>query len=276
MQGARWRLNRIMPIAILNIRALGAACGALLLMFHAPAAESIQCSAASGTQRVALLELYTSEGCSSCPPADRWLSRLAAGNLAPAALLPLAFHVDYWNDLGWIDPYSRAAFSDRQREHSRRRNVNFVVTPQFLLNGRNYSRPLFLDDIESRTRSINQTGPRATIRISQVRAPGQIHAQVEARTTDVESRQAGLFVALYENNLQTAVRAGENKGALLKHDFVVRELAGPIPTDADGRVEFRTNFRIEPHWKSQDLHLAAFVQHPKTGEVLQALSAACR
>lgn len=240
------------------------------------ASAATECTAASGAQRVALLELYTSEGCSSCPPADRWLSSLVTAKTVPANLLPLAFHVDYWNDIGWKDPYSQAAFSDRQREHSRRRGVSFVITPQLLLDGGNYRRPLLGDDIENKTQAINRELPRADIRIRQTLQAAGRQARIEVRVQDAAARRAKLFVALYENNLSTAVTAGENKGSLLKHDFVVRELAGPLSLDSEGRLTHDMSIRIDPRWKSADLRLAAFVQDPQTGAVLQALASDCR
>ena len=103
-------------------------------------AVAAECTATSGAQRVPVLELYTSEGCDSCPPADKWISELPARKLGVDRVLALAFHVDYWNQLGWIDPFSQAAFSDRQRQHSKRRGVSFVVTPQLLLNGQEIGR----------------------------------------------------------------------------------------------------------------------------------------
>lgn len=99
-----------------------------------------ECAVTSGSQRVAVLELYTSEGCDSCPPADKWISELPAKKLNVDRVVPLAFHVDYWNQLGWIDPFSQPVFSARQRQHSKRRGVSFVVTPQLLLNGQDYRR----------------------------------------------------------------------------------------------------------------------------------------
>src|SRR5215218_308267 len=111
------------------------------------------CTAASGNQRVALLELYTSEGCDSCPPADRWFGELPARNFRGDRVVPLAFHVDYWNQLGWIDPFSQASFSVRQRQQSNRRGLNFVVTPQLLLNGQHFRRGAGFDDFAAKIKT---------------------------------------------------------------------------------------------------------------------------
>ena len=94
--------------------------GAIILTAVAASTEAATCTAESSAQRVALLELYTSEGCNSCPPTDRWVSELPARGYGPARVVTLAFHVDYWNDLGWPDPFAKAQFSERQRMASRR------------------------------------------------------------------------------------------------------------------------------------------------------------
>lgn len=248
----------------------------LLLIMQMPAASAAECNASSGGKRVALLEFYTSEGCSSCPPADQWLSRLAAKKAVPDALLPLAFHVDYWNDLGWIDPFSRAQFSERQRQSSRRRGARFVVTPQFLLDGQSYQRPLLIDDIDARTNAINQSPPRATIAIHQRRTAAGIDARVDVTVPAAEARHAETYIAIYENDLATAVKAGENRGALLKHDFVVRELSAPLRPDGKGRLVHDVRIPVDPGWKARDLQLAVFVQHAESGAILQALNAPCR
>jgi hypothetical protein len=270
-----WRPTVIMQLTryTANLRT------ALVIVFTAPQclpALAAECVTTSGDKRVALLELYTSEGCSSCPPADRWLSALTAEKTVPAAMLPLAFHVDYWNDIGWVDPYSQARFSDRQRQYSRRRGVGFVVTPQFLLDGQPYQRPLIFNDLNGKTQAINRTSPRAAIRISESRLPLSISAQIDARVAEPALRDAELFVAVFENNLQSAVTSGENAGTLLKHDFVVRELGGPVAIDANGHASHRISVRPGPSWKLHDLRLAAFVQHPRSGQVLQAVGSDCR
>jgi hypothetical protein len=266
-----------MPAANFANHAIVYSLAALLLALPVTAANSAECTTTSGPQRVALLELFTSEGCSSCPPADQWLSRLATRKIVPTALLPLAFHVDYWNYLGWNDPFAQAKFSDRQRQFSRRRGASFVVTPQLLLDGQSYQRPLLREDIESKAQSINQSLPRADIRLSQVRAADRLDARVEVRgVAAAEAPHAQLFLALYENNLETAVKAGENRGALLKHDFVVRELTAPMAIAEGGRLTHETGFALAPHWKRRDLRLAAFVQHQRSGEILQTVSAGCQ
>lgn len=101
----------------------------LACALFAPAAHAATCSAASGPSRARLLELYTSEGCSSCPPAERWLSQLPPDS----GVVPLAFHVDYWDRLGWRDPFAQAAFSRRQR--ARNSKLGWVYTPQVMLDG---------------------------------------------------------------------------------------------------------------------------------------------
>ena len=98
-------------------------------------AQANTCSATSGAQRVALLELYTSEGCDSCPPTDRWVSALATRGFAGDRVIPLAFHVDYWNYLGWKDPFAQARYTERQRFVNARVRTRTIYTPQLMLDG---------------------------------------------------------------------------------------------------------------------------------------------
>ena len=236
-----------------------------------------ECAATSGSQRVAVLELYTSEGCDSCPPADKWVSELPAKKLNVDRVIPLAFHVDYWNQLGWTDPFSQPAFSARQRQHSKRRGVSFVVTPQLLLNGQDYRRGTLFDDIDGRIKTINTAKAQAEIRITANSSNSVLQSRVDVQVPGgADQRRAQVYVALYENNLVTAVKAGENKGLTLKHDFVVRSLAGPLALDDKGRLSHAVSFPLDARWKPADTHLAVFVQHPESGDVLQAVSTACR
>ena len=243
----------------------------------APAtAVGAECTAASGRQRVAVLELYTSEGCDSCPPADKWVSELPAKRLTSDRVIPLAFHVDYWNQLGWTDPYSQAAFSARQHQHSKRRGVSFVVTPQLLLNGQDYRRGAWFDDFADKIKTINASPPQADIRLKLNRSGSTLVSAVAINVPgDATQRRAEVFFALYENNLASAVAAGENKGKTLRHDFVIHALAGPFALDDNGNLNRVQRFELDRRWKPQDVNLAVFVQHPLSGDVLQALSARC-
>jgi len=102
---------------------------ATALSIFAKQAAGADCRAVSGPQTAALVELYTSEGCSSCPPADRWLSSLGSGGAIPKTLVPIALHVDYWDYIGWKDQYAKREFSLRQRKLSLLQRMAFVYTP---------------------------------------------------------------------------------------------------------------------------------------------------
>jgi hypothetical protein len=247
---------------------------AIVLLTACGAATAAQCSAKSTEHRVPLLELYTSEGCNSCPPADRWFSALPTRGLTPDRVVALAFHVDYWNYLGWKDPFSKPEYSSRQRAASVRNNARFVYTPQLLLDGRDYRRSLFRDDFTDHVNAIGQENAQAMILLDQVAdADETITVHVTVAVTDASQRQgARAYVALYENNLSNQVTAGENRGERLHHDFVVRELLSARPVAPDGKVVFEHRFAVERQWKREDLHLAAFVQSEPAGKTLQAMA----
>jgi hypothetical protein len=244
-----------------------------------PAAAASQCIAESAAHRVALLELYTSEGCDSCPPADRWISSLAGQGLDTQRVVALGFHVDYWNHLGWNDPFAKADYSARQRAANQRNRATFVYTPQLLLNGAEFRRGVFRDDIAERVGKINANRPAARISLTLATIPAAEISVQGAVTVPEASRRDGAqaYLTVHENNLATAVSGGENRGKRLHHDFVVRALAGPFPVDARGEIAFAHRFALDPAWKYADLRVASFVQNGHTGEVLQALEApACR
>lgn len=239
----------------------------------ATAAES--CTARSDARTVALLELYTSEGCSSCPPADRWLRSLTTSGQVPERLVPLALHVDYWNYLGWRDPFSQALFSQRQRvlgQHNRSRSI---YTPEFFLNGTEY-RGWSHKDLSAQLARINATPAQASIELSLDRMTPDAHAfsasgEIRVRNA-TERSQADVFFALYENGLSNRIGAGENDGRTLNHDFVVRRLLGPYTVKHMGATRVQSRIPVQAGWKKVDLGVAAFVQNRVTGAVLQALA----
>jgi hypothetical protein len=247
---------------------------AIMMTAVAASTHAATCAAESSAQRVALLELYTSEGCNSCPPTDRWVSELPARGYGRASVVTLAFHVDYWNDLGWPDPFAKAQFSERQRMASRRNGARVIYTPQLLLNGRDYRRGSLFDDFGSRLGNLNRDPARAMISLRlQAEGAAGLTVSGSVAVTDAAARTgAHAFLALYENNLSNHVTAGENRGKRLRHDFVVRDLAGPFPVDASGVARLQQWLQLDPGWKTGDLHVAAFVQSERSGDVLQALA----
>ena len=243
------------------------ASAAVVISCIAAPATAATCNAISSAQRVALLELYTSEGCDSCPPADRWASALPARGFDAQRVVTLAYHVDYWNYLGWKDPFAQARFTERQRFVNNRNRNRTIYTPQLMLDGKDYRASLSISDFQQRITAANREKPGADIALSIETSAGAI--ETSARVT-LRRNETGtsVFLALTENKLANQISAGENKGKRLEHDFVVRELAGPFAADAV--VNYK--FRLAPKWKTQDLSVAAFVQTAATGEVLQALA----
>lgn len=236
---------------------------------HAAQTGVISCSAKSGVTKIALLELYTSEGCSSCPPADEWLGTFRANGLYPDRVIPLALHVDYWNYLGWKDPFSQKLFSQRQHHMAQLHQARTVYTPQFFLNGRELPRWHYQG--EDAIRRVSSDRPRADIALTMARTAEQMDISADVRARDNGNR-AEIFVILYENNLVTPIRAGENAGRTLRHEFVVRRWHGPIPLDKDGAAHFKQRLDLDKTWKAKDMGVAAFVQDRDNGEVWQALA----
>ena len=238
----------------------------------ARAAAQPSCSAASGPHTTALVELYTSEGCDSCPPADRWLSSLFGRGFGPDRVVPLALHVDYWDYIGWKDPFGRAECSARQRRLAAMRRPVVVYTPQVLLQGQDF-RGWAGDDFAERVARINSREARARISLA-IRAiePAAIRADLSATLLDAaERKNAAVYLAAYENRLASEVKAGENRGKRLEHDFVVREWIGPLAFGEGGKLEERRALPLLPGAHSKNLGVAAFVQNRATSEVLQAL-----
>ncbi|HVY07228.1 MAG TPA: DUF1223 domain-containing protein [Burkholderiales bacterium] len=229
------------------------------------------CESRSLPTRVGVLELYTSEGCNSCPPADRWVSALPEKGFDSNRVIPLAFHVDYWDQLGWPDRMAKAQFSERQRMQAHRNRASVVYTPQILLNGTDY-RSGSDRTFGAQLGELNKQTATAQLALRQVLAEGKVNVVMDVEVAPATQRDAQAFFVIAENRLETAVRAGENQGKLLRHDFVVRELTGPLPLDA-GRLHWQSSKPLHADWKARDLFVAAFVEDARTGDVLQALSA---
>jgi hypothetical protein len=242
-----------------------------LLALAAGSAEAAQCSARSPATTTALVELYTSEGCSSCPPADRWLSSLGAKGFSPDRVVPIALHVDYWDYIGWKDPYARQAFSARQRKMAALARAAFVYTPQVLLQGHDF-RGWGSSAFDQQVAKINALPARA--RIALALDTGRKDALEADATVELLSGAApadlALYLGAYENKLVSEVRAGENQGTTLRHDYVVLQWAGPFEFKGPRLTEHQ-RLPLLPKAVPANSGVVAFVQNRSSGEVLQAL-----
>lgn len=253
-------------------RFTAASLGFCLLAGSLAPALAQTCSKQSPPYRVALLELYTSEGCSSCPPADKFVSGLRAAGVTAEQAVLLSMHVDYWNDIGWKDLFSKHEITVRQRWLTGLAGGHTVYTPEIFMAGQ---------ELRGGVRGWSSGVPESVKRINSKPAQAEIHialGQLAGGSLPVDvsakSAQKGqLYVALVENGLVTDVKSGENSGVMLKHDYVVREWLGPFNLDGGGKSSnaFSRPIAVPSGASSKNLGVAAFVQNDK-GEVLQALS----
>lgn len=244
----------------------------LLLLVAGPPAMAAACSAVSADRTAALVELYTSEGCDSCPPADRWLSALGERGYVPSRVVPLSLHVDYWDYIGWKDPYAKPAFSGRQRKLSQLQRLAFVYTPQVMLQGQDF-RAWRSAAFDAEVARINAQPARARLAL-RIAGLGKEAMSIEARADLLDRshlKDAALYLASFENRLAGAVTAGENRGHTLKHDYVVMEWLGPTDFPASGTLAERRDLPLLPKAVPAHSGVVAFVQNRRTLEVLQAL-----
>ena len=238
-----------------------AALSALVGVGSARAAEA--CSAASARVVPAVVELYTSEGCSSCPPADRWLSRLKDD----PSVVALAFHVDYWDRLGWKDRFASPAFTARQAAEQATNGARFSYTPQVVVDGRDRTD-------WSRALATSASRPNATVDVTLAHRGDSFVATV---TPGVGSpKRLAAYWAVTEQGHSSAVRAGENAGATLHHDFVVRDYepvaAWAARSGAAETIAFAPQARADAgHPRSVNL----VVVDASTGRPVQAVKLGC-
>ncbi len=220
------------------------------------------CSATSGPTITPVVELYTSEGCSSCPPADKWASSLKGKDLVVQA-----FHVGYWDYIGWVDRFAAPAHTSRQREIAVRNKQSNVYTPQAVLDGKDWSAWAQWSGQAAR----RPAGASVTVRQL---AANQFEASVGAAATPQSVSGWSAYWTITEHGHSSRVQAGENAGELLKHDFVVRQYsaAGDYKaSDMPQRLAFRSIAATPGH--ARQVNLVVF--DTKTGSTLQAVSLRC-
>lgn len=240
----------------------------ILLFINQSYVVAAECVAKTSDKTTPLLELYTSEGCSSCPPADKWISQITH---AKDKVIPLAFHVDYWDYIGWKDKFSKVEYSNRQRKTAAFSGAGFVYTPQFVFNGRDFKGW----DNSRLNKAINQaqqlpSPAHLTLNVIN-EADSHITLQAYAESLKPEvTNNADVFVALYENGLITNVQAGENAGRQLKHDYVVRQLFGAY--QLNNLNQLSKSFTLDNAWKNKDAGAVIFVQDSTNGQIIQSLA----
>lgn len=225
-----------------------------------------------------LVELFTSEGCSSCPPADALLSQLLEQQpIDGVQIVALAEHVDYWNYLGWTDEFSSATFSERQAEYQRTVFPSRpIYTPQLVVDGALESIGSDRDAVHSAVQKAARVA-KARLRVQATRARANevdVTLDVEIPPSLERRGPADVFVAISENELVTAVERGENRGRTLSHSAVARRLtvAGEIGATA-GTFSGVTVVPLEATWDVDALRVVAFVQDRAGRMVLGAAAA---
>lgn len=217
--------------------------------------------AAANPQPLALIELFTSEGCSSCPPADRLLIELATR----PNLTVLGFHVDYWDRLGWRDRFSLASATQRQSAYAQRFSLNSIYTPQAVING---SREVIGNQRADLLDALSQpANSPIALTVSQIRiANATWHAQLDPQPTLANSE---LLVAFTLRSASTQVQRGENSGRLLQHANPVLAFHNLGKLDARPRP---LQLPIPKLWTPEDGHVVLLAQRPGPGPVLAIAS----
>ncbi len=221
----------------------------------------------SGQYKAAVVELYTSEGCSSCPPADRFLSGLGETEQADQ-IIPMAFHVDYWNYIGWNDPFSKAQYTERQRGVARVNKQSSIYTPEFVVDG-----------VESR-------GASQITRKIQAALQAKAEADITLNVADIDTDQLlatvtvdeiqyqgsdtpVIYMAIVENDLSNNIDAGENNGLTLEHNYVVRHLSEQQETNNGKTHKF--DVALDPDWNRSAIGVSVVVRLRDSGRTLQAV-----
>jgi hypothetical protein len=214
-----------------------------------------------------VLELFTSEGCSSCPPADALISELGSST---KSVIPLAYHVDYWNHLGWADPFSSRQWSERQSDYARAMNLDGEYTPQMVIGGGwqcGGSDEGSIERAVAAARSASVLG-RTSIQTSFADA-GSRKLQVKVSAQMLSAVATGshvVMVAIYENGLVSKIGAGENGGREITYDYTVRKLLPVFELDGakGGSVSKELTIDLDPSWSMDHVGVAAFIQDPAT------------
>jgi hypothetical protein len=217
-----------------------------------------------GTRELVLVELFTSEGCGNCPPADAQLAFLdTAQPVQGADVITLGFHVDYFNDRGWKDEYSSPVFTARQNKYSKRLKLDSIYTPQMIVDGQK--------------QFIGSNGGQAADVIAKAAVPvkGNVDVEVNEKRVEINVQNiskheaATIYLAATEDNIVSNVKAGNNNGKTLKHSSVVRGMAEIATlTATQSGIKTSVDIKLDPKWKKENTRYVVFVQENESGRVI--------
>jgi hypothetical protein len=214
-----------------------------------------------------LVELFTSQGCSACPPADSLLEVLAASREYHDRIVPLVYHVDYWDRLGWTDPLGSADWSNRQRAYAKRLSPTKLYTPELVVDGTGECVGFDESAAQGLIDQALDTEPGGEARITGLTVEGDsIRVGVKAETRAAGDDTLDVMVAVFESGIATEVKAGENEGRTLSDAFAVRALkrAFTLPAKAPRRGSAVVAVPLGPGWNPAHLGAAVFIQDRRT------------
>jgi hypothetical protein len=258
------------------------ASGAVLLLTakaNPPRPAKPQTAVAQSERIPVIVELFTSEGCSSCPPADALLSKLETLQpVAGAEIIGLEEHVDYWNHDGWVDPYSDPEWTLRQQEYVARFKGKTPYTPQIVVDGQSQ---FVGDNARDALQAIQQDAQQAktqvsiTAETSEKKDAEKLEVRIGNATASATPEPADVWLAVTEDGLASAVKAGENAGKDVQHAAVVRSFhkIGSLSSKDSSSFDVHQEVKFKSNWKKENLHIVVFVQERKSLRILGAAEA---
>jgi len=220
-----------------------------------------------------LLELFTSEGCSSCPPADAFVQQLDKSQpISGAQLIVLSEHIDYWNHDGWKDPYSSSSITDRQIDYVRAMKLKEPYTPQIIVDGTTELRGDQQQMFQALQKDVS--APRISLRLDSVsedgKAPPDLKGHIDIEPS-AEKHNADVYVAVALAHAESQVSSGENSGKHLTHIDVVQEIKKVGKLDKNNHFSQDFQLKLQPGTDPNNIRVVAFVQEPGPGRVLGAV-----
>jgi hypothetical protein len=244
--------------------------------FSSYSGETTEEKQPTGSKPSVVLELFTSQGCSSCPPADRLIHTLYDEHEDDVDIIPLSYHVDYWNNIGWTDIFSHANWTERQKRYVRKFQLKYIYTPQLVINGNFQCLGSDRTKVLSAIHSAKTNGNPAELSITtKAKNPQTVEATFQTSfSSSIEANSKWLVACIYENNLETAIESGELANKTLTYNHVVRRMGKVLEMKANSGTEHSKtiDISIDPSWNLQNLGIAALLQNPKTMKIYGASS----